>query len=77
MTVKTITGCNRLFSAKTPNPLVSMIRLSDTTEISQVLQFGFFTVLSASFRTQEMRLQRRNTDLPATGKNRYTGDMEA
>ena len=51
MTVKTITRCNRLFSANTPNPLVSMIRLSDTTDISHVLRFRFFTVWLRAWNT--------------------------
>ena len=44
MTVKTITECDRLFSADTPNPLVCMIRLSDTANIPRGVQFGFYTV---------------------------------
>lgn len=44
MTVRSITRCNRLFSAKTANPLVGMLRLSDTDDIRQPLRFGFYTV---------------------------------
>ena len=44
MTVRSITRCNRLFSAKTANPLVSMIRLSAAEGIRQPLRFGFYTV---------------------------------
>lgn len=44
MIVNTITQCNRIFSAKTPNPLVSVIRLSDLKEAPDLLQFGFYTI---------------------------------
>lgn len=44
MTVRSITRCNRLFSATTANPLVSMIRLSAAEGIRQPLRFGFYTV---------------------------------
>lgn len=44
MTVKTITECDRLFSAETPNPLVCMIRLSGRADIPPGLRFGFYTV---------------------------------
>ena len=44
MTIRTISRCNRLFSATTANPLVGMLRLSDTDDIRQPLRFGFYTV---------------------------------
>ena len=40
MTVRSITRCNRLFSAKTANPLVSMIRLSAAEGIRQMWRSG-------------------------------------
>lgn len=44
MVVRTITQCNKVFSAKTPHPLVAVIRLSDTTDIPDSFQFGFHSI---------------------------------
>lgn len=44
MIVRTVTQCNKLFSAKTPHPLVTVIRLSDTADVSGLFQFGFHSI---------------------------------
>ena len=44
LTVKTIARCNQLLSTQTSNPLVSVIRLSETTDRPDLFQFGFYTV---------------------------------
>ena len=44
MVVRTVTQCNKLFSAKTPHPLVTVIRLSDTVDIPDLFQFGFHSI---------------------------------
>lgn len=44
MVVRTVTQCNKLFSAKTPHPLVAVIRLSDTVDIPDLFQFCFHSI---------------------------------
>lgn len=44
MLVRTITQCNKLFSTKTSYPLVAVIRLSDTTDVLDLFQFGFHSI---------------------------------
>ncbi|HIZ26844.1 AraC family transcriptional regulator [Barnesiella sp. An55] len=44
LSVKTIARCNKLLSAQTPNPLVSLIRLTDTVDLLDIHQFEFYTV---------------------------------
>lgn len=44
MVVRTVTQCNKFFSAKTPYPLVAVIRLSDTADITGLFQFGFHSI---------------------------------
>lgn len=44
LTVKTIARCNQLLSTQTSNPLVSVIRLSETTDRPDLFQFGFYTI---------------------------------
>lgn len=44
MIVRTVTQCNKFFSAKTLHPLVAVIRLSDTTDIPELFQFGFHSI---------------------------------
>lgn len=44
LAVRTIPVCNRLFAAKTPYPLVSLIRLGEAAEVPEAVRFGFYTV---------------------------------
>lgn len=44
LAVGTISGCNKLFAAKTPYPLVSLIRLDRAAEVPEAIRFGFYTV---------------------------------
>lgn len=44
MIIKTVTQCNQLFSAPTPHPLVGIIRLSESANIPEMLQFGFHSI---------------------------------
>lgn len=44
LAVGTITGCNKLFAAKTPYPLISLIRLDRAAEVPEAIRFGFYTV---------------------------------
>lgn len=44
MVVRTVTQCNKFFSAKTPHPLVTVIRLSDTADVPDLFQFGFHSI---------------------------------
>lgn len=44
LSIQTIARCNQLLSAQTANPLVSVIRLSETTDRPDLSRFGFYTV---------------------------------
>ena len=44
MIARTVPQCNKLFAARTPHPLVSIIRLPDAAEIPDLLQFGFHSI---------------------------------
>ena len=44
MIIKTISRCNQLLSARTSNPMVSMIRLSDVEDLQQILRPGLYTI---------------------------------